>query len=645
MAKDKVEKKPEKITPEVQKVKVNRWWESAQAGRKNLDWKWFGYDLWVQGYHWAKFDKTTQQVTTIEPKDGSVKITINKVYTTLRAVRNFALRNRPRAEVTPENMTPKNVKEAVKLNRYLDYLFDRLGLSLKLKESMWHALKYSIGFWQVLWNEDGNDGKGEIEVNVCDPYDIYWDPSARNDAEARYVFLAVSRTIDALKEDSKYDQEQVALLKGESTLSSSNVKSRLLQMEKGEYISSSDKNNVIVKECWYREGDKIKLMTVAEDKILRYKDTDLIRLPFFKLSADIEPLSMYGQGWVKNLIPVNKLLNIGESQVAEYNMIMNKGKWVSDKGAGVRIINNQQGQIIEKKRGYDVHQEQIAPLSQAVFNQIENANRYIEDIGGAHDASLGRIPTGASSGKALEALQVGDSNNLSEIIENCEYFLEEVYEYMLYLASKKYQFARNIAPIAQTGEREFISVIGEDAGTRPKDSTVISASNIVDVRITSWLAQTGEARRDALKELYQLQAIDQQTLLDGYGIGNIADVIQRLREQKLQEGATELAIGQQQGENQAQMAQQTAEAQAQAQANQQRNQMAMAGSGAKEAISAIRMILNGQNPTIPEIINQEFTDYIDQFMQSPEAQSLDPAEVQVIQQFRDEVMQNSQQVR
>jgi hypothetical protein len=634
-------KKPEKETEDMLKAKLNRWWDSALGGRKELDWKWFQYDLWVAGYHYAKYDKITQQITTIQPADGEVKIVVNKIYTTLRAVRNFALRNRPRAEVTPENMTAENVGEAVKVNRYLDYLYDRLGLSLKLKESMWHALKYSTGFWQVLWDEDGNDGKGEIAVNVIDPYDLYFDPSARSETEARYVFLAVTKTIDALKEDEKYDQEVVKTLKGEAVTSASSVKSRLLQLEKGEYISSKDKGNIVVKECWFKEKDKIRLVTIAEDKILRDEVTDLVRLPFFKLSADIEPLSLYGQGWVKNLIPVNRLLNTLESQVAEYNFIMNKGKWISDKGAGVRVINNAQGQIIEKKRGFDVHQVTINALSGAIFNQIENTNRYIEDIGGAHDASMGRIPTGATSGKALEALQVGDSNNLSEIIENCEVFLEDVYEYMLFIASKKYQFARNIAPIAQTGEREFIKVIGEDAQSQPSDATRISASNIVDVRITSWLAMTGEARRDALKELYQLQAIDQQTLLDGYGIGNIADVIKRLREQKLQDKATEMASNEMVGEQQTEQA----NAQAEAQAQQEQNQQAMAGSGAREAISAIRMLINGQNPTIPEIINLEYTDYIDQFLASPEAQSLDPAMVQVIQQFRDTVLQTSQQVR
>src|SRR5690606_7569109 len=115
---------------------------------------------------------------------------------------------------------------------------------------------------------------------------------------------------------------------------------------------------------------------------------------------------------------------------------------------------------------------------------------------------------------------------LAELQENTEDFLEEVYEHMLALAAEKYQFARNISPIdTSTGERDFVSFIGENAENKPEGVTEIPARNMVDVKINSWLADTAEARRDTLKDLFALQAIDQETLLKGYEIGNIADII------------------------------------------------------------------------------------------------------------------------
>ncbi len=603
-------------------TKVNRMWEAAQNARKEVDWKWFMYDLWINGNHYAKWDRNTQQISSPR-EDGRPKVVINKVYATLRAVRNYALRNRPRAEVTPVNLTEETVAEVVKLNKYLDFLHDKLKLRDKMKDSVWHALGKSVGWWQILWAE--NDEGGEIEVHVVDPYDLYIDPLARDPEEARFMFLAVRRNLEDLRNDSKYSayKEVLEKMSGDKLVAASNMKARLMNHERGE-VYSSDKENgsVIVKECWLKEfkdgKSLIKIVTIAGDQCIRNEETDLERFPFFRLRADAEPLSMYGQGWVKNIIPLNRLLNRLESSLAEYNELMNKGKYVVDKNAEVRVINNEHGQIIEKKASANLESLNIPTLSAAIYTQIENVNRYIEDIGALHDATMGRIPTGAKSGRALEALQAGDSNNMSEIVENIEVFLEEVYEYMLKLAAQKYQFARNITPVSQTGEREFIKVIGEGAQVQPEGATVIPLKNMVDVKITSWLANTTEVRQEILKELYQLQVIDQQTLLEGYEIGAVADIIQRTRIQRQEQQAEELAM---KGEEQ-KMGQPPA-------------------AGQQEAIAAIRSILNGTPPVVPPNPSPEFVDYVDDFIDRGQEEGDDPQELQLLQTFRDQVVQGA----
>ncbi len=615
------------------KAQIDSWWKSAESRRSNYDWKWFLYDLWVGGYHYAKWDKETRQITSVNEGKGKVKITINMVYVTLRAVRNFVLRNRPRAEATPDDLTPENISEVINLNRYLDYLHDHLSLRRKIKATLWHALKYSVGFWQVLWDEE----EKEVSIDVVDPYDLYFDPVARKPEEARYVFLAIRRPVDLVTHDPKYAEyikKNEIELKGDGKLAASHMKERFISIEEtqNQNEGNAKDDTILVKECWFKEWSEdqskfvIKLCTFAGEEMIREpEETDLDRFPFFRLQSDVEPLRMYAQGWVKNLIPVNKLLNRLESNVAEYNDLINRGKWVSDKGAGVRVINNEHGQIIEKKRGFDVHQEPITPLNVSVFRQIENANRYIEDIGGKHDASMGRMPTGAKSGKALEALQVGDSNNMSEIVENLEEFLEDVFEYVLHLVSQKYQFARRIIPLSKTGERDFITVIGESASNIPDGATVIKANNTVDVKVTSWLAETQEARREVLKELYELQAIDQETLLKGYGISNVAGVIQQTMVAK-------------ETERQAETEQQLMLANAQNQGKQQPAPEAPpAQAGALQANAALQELLSGNQPEIPKDAGPDFLAYIDQFIQAPEFSQLSPDEQKLVQSFRNQV--------
>lgn len=617
--------------------RLDRYWQDASGSRSELDWKWFKYDLFVSGNHYAKWDKATQQITSGPKIDGRAKVSVNKVYTTLRGVRSHVLQNRPKAEVTPWNSTNETLDQAVSLNQYLDYMHDNLGFRQKLRASLWHALKYSVGFWQVLYDDEADDGQGEIVVNVIDPYDLYWDPSARFPKEARYCILAVRRPIADVMEDPKYKGTNWDNVKSDNQLAASNLKSRILQYEKGSSSSSSkdDKSGtVIVKEYWYKEKDtktgktKIMLCAMIGGEVIRKPfDTGLDRFPFFRLCSDIEPLSMYGTGWCKNLIPINKLLNRLESSAAEYNEVVNKGRYRLDKGAGVRTVYNEHGQFIETKRGFNMEALPVPPLSPVLGNQITNANRYLEDIGALHDASLGRIPTGATSGVSIEALQEGDSNNLSELTENTEEFLEDVYEYVLYLASQKYQFARNIAATTQTGEREFIKVIGKDANTEVKtdDAVEISDKNIVDVKIASYIAHTSEGRRMAMRDLASIVPdIPAEYILQAYSVGPIADIMKKMRDEQKRKQAVEMEKAQAEQD----MTLQTEVA--------KQGMNTPTPAGAREAIAYIRMLMNGQKPQLPQLVGPDFLEYIDTFLASEEASSLPGEILSLLQTDRDQ---------
>jgi hypothetical protein len=651
-----------KDSDEVLLAKLDRFAQSAEGARSKLDWKWFNYDLWVAGNHYAKWDKNTQQIISSQVRaDGKSEVVINKIYLTLRAVRSHVLQNRPKAEVTPYNLTPENTDQAVTLNEYLDYLHDRLGMRQKLRASLWHALKYSVGFWQVLYDEDESEGEGQIVVNVVDPFDLLWDPVARYPKEARYCILSVRRNIQDLREDEKYKDADWDEIQGDKALAASSLKSRMLQYEKGAQQEGKDDGTVIVREFWYKEqvevkdpetGEKkkqtkIMLCAKAGGKIIRKPfDTGLNRFPFFRLCSDIEPLQMYGTGWVKNLIPVNKLLNQLESSMAEYNDIVNKGRFHVEKGAGLKQITNEHGQILETKKGYTVNPIPVPPMSPATSEQIINANRYIEDLGALHDASVGRQSSSDQSGRSIEALQEGDSNNLSELTENTEEFLEDVYEYILYLASQKYQFARQVTTTTQTGERNFIKLIGEGAQdeTKTDDATVIPEKNIVDIKISSGLAYTAEGRRQAMKDLVsfpQMQNIPPEIILQAYTVGPIADIVKKMREEQAHQ--MEAQQQQQLQEQQMQTDQQGQQAQQQAQVAQQQQQgqqdaQTHSGAGAAEAIAFIRMVINGQKPEIPENVSPEFVNYLDEFIKSPEGQSVGGTILSVLQQDRDQAM-------
>lgn len=613
------------MSKEVDLQKLNRQWDSVKESRRDVDWKWFLYDLWVDGKHYARWDRDTEQIVTDYKGNGEGKIAINFVASILRSISNFVSSSKPKAEVTPDDFSEQNVDDAINATKYLDFIHDKLRLGIKLRGSIWNALKYSTGFWQILWNEDEN----EVEVCQIDPYDLYWDPDAREPKEAKYAVLAVKRKIEDLENDPKYDKNAVEKIKADNKLASSSLKEKLLTIDKkGGKFDNKEDGTVILREHWYKEYKdgkcNVYVSAVAGGQIIRKPElvdyTEII--PFFRLRADTEPLTMYGSGWVRDLIAPNKQINRLESQLAEYNDLMNKGKWISDKNAGVRIINNENGQIIEKKRGFEVAQVPIQPLSAAIYQQEARLKSYLEELGAAQDALVGRIPTGAKSGKAIQSLQQGNANSIMGLQMNVEDFLDECYEFILHIASKKYQFARNISPIQHTGEREFIKIIGQEANNIPEDATVIQGKNIVRVKISSWNTMSADARRENIIELAKvIQDLPEDVILQAFEIGNVSDIVKRIRQKK----AEEL-------KNQAQM----------------ESNKAMAGqpsgAGAQEAIAAIRSIMSGQAPQVQPPVSQEFLSYIDSFING-EGQNIDPSQLDAIQTFRDQMAQQGVQQR
>lgn len=672
---------------------LDRYWKTAYGSRSEIDWRWFQYDLYYNGNHYARYDRNTQQIISANPKSSNrPKVMVNKVFSTLRGVRSFVLRNNPTAEVTPFNMSDQDVDQAMYLNRYLFYLHDHLHLRSQLRASMLHALKYSVGWWQILWDETAEDGKGGLVVNVVDPYDLYIDPVARLPKEARYMILAVRRSIDDLKQDPKYKDVDWTEIQGNDNLAASTLKSRMIQYERGSYgldDGEKDHGSVILKEFWYKDfqdveeeqddpenpGKTIKVKTkkprimiaakVGEKIVRQPEDTGLDRLPFFRLCSDIEPLSMYGQGWCKNLVPLNKMLEMNESSVMEYNVIVNKGRYAAPKNAGIRTVTNQHGTFVEHKVGLPPVPLQVPALSPVIDTQTARINQYMEDIGCQHDASKGMQTPDATSGVAIEALQEGDSNNLSELTENTEEFLEDCYEYMLFLMSQKVVTTRNVITSTTNGEKLFFSVIGEDADDQFKGQTGNGANQViipkkcaVDVQITSYLAYTSDGRRSAMKDLAsfpQMQSLPPDVILKAYNVGPIADIVKDMeqQQQKQQDQQQQMQMQQAQIQHNQQMEQQqqqqgfqqqqaAQQAQMQQQQAAQNQPQAPQDPGAAQAIAFIKQVFNAVDngmpmPQVPKQITPQFLQYLAQFIASPEGQQ-NPDVTHILEMVKDHAL-------
>lgn len=551
---EKPESKTTKLTEDEKKImadmdlvsKCKKLERDASEERQRFDWEWLVRLLYVRGYHFSRYNRASN--TVVFSTRTGVKIPINLVGAHLRGVRNQVTSFQPKWEVLPNVTTESAFTNARYSGKVLDYVYEKEQLKRKVKEVVNDALIFSIGIWQF-----DIEGK-KILINRIDPFDFYVDPNVKspnlNDPEygAEFVCLTHSLSKDYIQKNPNY--KNVEELEADNNPASANYKKFLLQVTRNYYSSKNDGNEtVLLHEMYLRERDengKIKIRVVAytdtSDLPLRNELLEDDLYPFEILQGDINPGELYGESWVKHLIPVNRVIDALESHIFEYNHLFAKGRFIIDKNSGVRVITNQNGQIIEKNRGSTVDAITVPPLPSTPFAQLDNMRRYLEDISGVHDVSLGRLPGTIRSGVAIAELRQADSTNQADLVDNLEDFLSRSGKRMLRLVADNWTTSQLISVTGIGRKSEHFMAIGE-SGRAKKDKfkfgdkelplAVIGRDNEVRVQIGSWLAYTKEARLEKLKELYRLGAIDQKALLEHAEFADIDGILSRSREERI----------------------------------------------------------------------------------------------------------------
>lgn len=545
---DKAGEEPNGLSDEMLVYKCKILEGNSREARRKHDWEWVVRQLYVRGYHFARYNRSSG--TVVFSTRTGVHISINLVTAHLRGVRNQVTSFQPKWEVLPKVTTDDAFENARFSGKVLDYIYDRSQIKRKIKEVVNDALIYSIGIWHFDTDRDGN-----IVIDRIDPFDFYIDPNVKspnlNDPEygAEYVILAHQVPLDQVQKNKEYQYTDG--LQADNLTASAEYKRFLQQVTKYQYSAYKAYNKtIILKQAWMRERQSdgtIKMRVVDYvDSIAHPLKNILVddpNYPFEILQGDIQGGELYGEAWVKHLIPINRIIDALESHIFEYNHMYARGRYVIDKNSGVRLIVNQHGQIIEKNRGSQITPLPIAPLPPTPESQIARMKVHLEDISGVHDVSLGRMPATIRSGVAVAELRQSDATNQADLVDNMEDFLSRSGQKILKLVSENWNTTKLIAVTGVGGKPEYFMAVGTNNSLKGKKQfkfgdrnlklAVIGGDNEVRVQVGSWLAYTKEARQEKLKDLFRLGAIDQQTYLQHAEFADIDGILERSREERI----------------------------------------------------------------------------------------------------------------
>lgn len=493
--------------------------------RRFIDAQWYVYDNYVRGNHFVKYNEDTQAIELV-PQKTATRFPINKIYSTLRSVRGFVTKYDPKWEVYPDNKSKKSLHDSKYKSKVLDDIWYHKGLKNISKQKVFNGLKFSIGIVQLGWDSE----KQEPTFTVWDPYETFFGGGVGPYA-TRVTVASRMRIVD-IENNEAYKGRKGTLTETNRDFAS-DTRQYIQDLIYGSQNKSQDDAGAIVYETFYvtdeenGKGGKINIATYTDTCFLRHIETEYKSLwdIFLLYRSDDNPGETYGEGWVKHLIPVQKMLDILESNTMEYHHMFAKGRYVVPKNSGVKIITNENGTILEHNPGRRPVIENAPSMAASVDNQIGRLNTYLEDLGGQHDASLGRIPTGATAGVAIEALQEGDANNLKDLRENFEIDLVNTAKAIFKMYALKLKTTKIIECDDKDGDGnpDHFAIIGEKATNIPEQTfmdgkpvpvVVIRYDEKVRVTVGTWLAHTKEALESRVYKHYTAGLIDRKTALE-----------------------------------------------------------------------------------------------------------------------------------
>lgn len=488
---------------------------------------------------------------------------------------------------------PTDYEFANVMGELIDNWWDNSSMDHTLIESIFTSMLYDSGILKVTWDEEAQDGLGDVAVENVDPRDIYvpdgsrdfnkrcgWviQKSQKSVGELRRMFPDMA---DRIRPDSNKDiADKVS--KGEDIKLVSPTDQ---YSPKERFVSESldTRKMCDVAECWI-DDESVVEQTIQNDAgeeetitRKRYPQGKLITIlpnqnlllqstgnpykhglkPFVRIVDMILPGEFWGEGEAKSLMHTQRLVNKTLKHIFDTFQLMTNPVWLIKKGCGVdpESINNSISTVYEVDDPSSIVRDFPPALQSGIIEIYELLIRQAETISGIAEVSQGRKPTGVTAASAIENLQEAAQTRIRMKERNLQVSLSQLGTQVMALMLQFYRDARVVRITNKTNVwpeyREFF--IEEDEagnytintkkymfnpGTKQyipgEYQTTGPTKGLMDVKVVAGTAMpwAKSTRANIAFRLFDSQAIDDKELLDTLEWPNADQVIQRVQKQK-----------------------------------------------------------------------------------------------------------------
>lgn len=532
--------------------KYNTYLQESKDNRIKVEATWMEIDSMMDGNHYVYYDKVSRSIQQVPVgRKGTIRRTVNKMRSQEKSLTNLVNKNEPGFNITPSivpNATTEEVQKAKMEAEVIQYklqsLYKEKHMKHKFKQAVRVGARYGVAVGHVCWD----DKEDEAELHIYTPWDVYIDPTCGGDIKkARYVIRAIPVDIESIKRNPKYKNTDFIKSEGDKQ-AESEFRNQFLQFK---YPSVGNKNKAILFECWQKdyskmveeEGEKectIKVVSWIGDTLVREETINDDEYPFELYYFNETMGEMYPRPLFADIISLNKSLDAIYSFWEEYIASVGVGRYLKHESVELNTQSSgYHGQMLTYSGAHDgkgIRALDIPPLPQAVYALKEAVERAMDELVGVSTLNMEAVARSGASGALIAQLQAQQAANIGEPTENLEYFATRIFERIVDLMDHNYSEAR-IVQSPDKNDMKAYKIRGSKAvsDVMPKQEDEISIDGdkfSISISIVPGSVFSDIQKKQDIVELYDRKAVDRQTLLEAYSIGNVRETLTRIQKEE-----------------------------------------------------------------------------------------------------------------
>ncbi len=356
-------------------------------------------------------------------------------------------------------------EDAKTLSQVLPVIMERNEYEQTYSDVWWYKLKNGTGVYGVFWNNELENGLGDIDIKKIDLLNLFWEPGITDIQKSRNLFL-----VDTMDNDQI---EQTFGIRSEA-LGTGAIDIR--EYVHDDTIDTSEKTVVV--DWYYKKKNKMgktvlhfakiigDTLVYASENAEEYKERGFYDHGQYPVVFDVlfpEEDTPCGFGFVDIMKDAQMYIDKLNQIVMKNAMITGKKRFFIREGGGVN-----EKEFADWTRDFvhvegaldDGHIKEIhtTPLDGYIVNHLQNKISELKETSGNRDFSQGGTGGGVTAASAIAALQEAGSKISRDMIKGAyRSFSKQVY-LCIELIRQFYNAGRVFRITGEDGQNSFISL-------------------------------------------------------------------------------------------------------------------------------------------------------------------------------------------